>query len=889
MNQYTVIGILAHVDAGKTTLSEALLFQAGVIRKQGRVDHKDAFLDTNPLERERGITIFSKQAILPLPEKTITLLDTPGHVDFSAETERTLQVLDAAILVISGLDGVQSHTETLWQLLQQYHIPTFLFLNKMDLSPYSEAELLTQLQEKLSPHCLSFTQKDAAFYEAVALAEEACLQQYLETEQISDDLLRTAIANRTLFPCWFGSALKQQGIADFLNLLDKYAPTVPEQSAFGAKVYKITEDESGNRLTHLKITGGTLHVRDKLQSGEKITQIRLYNGVKFQTVDAVTSGMVCAITGLSKTYAGQGLGKEHDTAPPTLAPVLFYRVQIPSLLDVHKVLENMRKLEQEDPQLQVRWNEQLQEISVRLMGEIQLAVLQRLMLERFSMPISFDSGSIAYRETIQKPVEGVGHYEPLRHYAEVHLLLEPLPTGSGLQFAAACREDDLDRNWQRLVLTHLEEKEHKGVLTGSSITDMKITLTSGRAHQKHTEGGDFRQATYRAVRQGLKKADSILLEPYYEFRMELPSENVGRAMTDIQNMSGKFGTPMIEEETTVLTGSAPVSLMRGYQKEFTAYTGGRGRIAVSLKGYDICHNQEEVLAESTYDSEADLANPTGSVFCAHGAGFVVDWDEVEEYMHMEHTLESGNDDEMDIMEVTLPKRRHSSIELTQEELDAIYVRTPDPKKNRSTGPVTVRAKEKTREPGSAYQDPKWEARRRAKAGTEEYLLVDGYNIIFSWEELKELSERDIGAARGKLADILSNYQGFRKCTLILVYDAYKVEWNPGEVMNYNNIYIVYTKEAETADQYIEKTVRRIAKNADVTVATSDGLEQVIIMGQGAHRMSAPGLKEEVELALKELRGEHLGRQVNLKNYLLDYLDEETAKQMEEIRLGKEKC
>ena len=427
------------------------------------------------------------------------------------------------------------------------------------------------------------------------------------------------------------------------------------------------------------------------------------------------------------------------------------------------------------------------------------------------------------------------------------------------------------------------------MLTGSPITDMKITLTSGRAHQKHTEGGDFRQATYRAVRQGLKKADSILLEPYYEFRMELPSENVGRAMTDIQNMSGKFGTPMIEEETTVLTGSAPVSLMRGYQKEFTAYTGGRGRMAVSLKGYDICHNQEEVLAASTYDSEADLANPTGSVFCAHGAGFVVDWDEVEEYMHMEHTLESGNDDEMDVMEVTLPKRRHSSIELTQEELDAIYVRTPDPKKDYSTGPVTVRAKEKTREPGSAYQDPKWEARRRAKAGTEEYLLVDGYNIIFSWEELKELSERDIGAARGKLADILSNYQGFRKCTLILVYDAYKVEGNPGEVMKYHNIYIVYTKEAETADQYIEKTVRRIAKNADVTVATSDGLEQVIIMGQGAHRMSAPGLKEEVELALKELRGEHLGRQVNLKNYLLDYLDEETAKQMEEIRLGKEKC
>lgn len=726
--------------------------------------------------------------------------------------------------------------------------------------------------------------------EELAVCEDDMMEEYLEEGRISLDKVQKAVADRQVFPCYFGSALHSQGVEELLDGLDLYIKDKTYPAEFGAKVYKIARDNQGNRLTYLKVTGGRLKVKDVVEGlNEKINQIRIYSGEKFEAVQEVEAGRVCAVTGLENTRPGQGIGAEEESDLPVLEPVLTYQILLPDDCDVHKMLLNLKILEEEEPELHIVWEEQTSEIHVQLMGDVQIEILQRMIKERFGVLVEFGEGSIVYKETITAPVEGVGHFEPLRHYAEVHLRLEPGERGSGMQFAAECSEDILDRNWQRLVLTHLEEKEHKGVLTGSPITDMKITLTSGRAHQKHTEGGDFRQATYRAVRQGLKKADSILLEPYYEFRMEIPSENVGRAMTDIQNMSGKFGTPMIEEETTVLTGSAPVSLMRGYQKEFTAYTGGRGRMAVSLKGYDICHNQEEVLAASTYDSEADLANPTGSVFCAHGAGFVVDWDEVEEYMHMEHTLESGNDDEMDVMEVTLPKRRHSSIELTREELDAIYVRTPDPKKNRSTGPVTVRVKEKTREPGSAYQDPKWEARRRAKAGTEEYLLVDGYNIIFSWEELKELSERDIGAARGKLADILSNYQGFRKCTLILVYDAYKVEGNPGEVMKYHNIYIVYTKEAETADQYIEKTVRRIAKNADVTVATSDGLEQVIIMGQGAHRMSAPGLKEEVELALKELRGEHLGRQVNLKNYLLDYLDEETAKQMEEIRLGKEKC
>ena len=908
-DRYINIGIVAHVDAGKTTLSESMLYHAGAIRKLGRVDHKNAFLDTDQMERERGITIFSKQAVFRWKDRTITLLDTPGHVDFSAEMERVLQVLDCAVLVVSGADGVQGHTQTLWKLLKRYHIPTFLFVNKMDQEGTDGEKLLKELRKRFGENVVPFVDimtesdcpggkvylhtKESAVEEVLeelAVCEDDMMEEYLEEGRISLDKVQKAVADRQVFPCYFGSALHSQGVEELLDGLDLYIKDKTYPAEFGAKVYKIARDNQGNRLTYLKVTGGRLKVKDVVEGlNEKINQIRIYSGEKFEAVQEVEAGRVCAVTGLENTRPGQGIGAEEESDLPVLEPVLTYQILLPDDCDVHKMLLNLKILEEEEPELHIVWEEQTSEIHVQLMGDVQIEILQRMIKERFGVLVEFGEGSIVYKETITAPVEGVGHFEPLRHYAEVHLRLEPGERGSGMQFAAECSEDILDRNWQRLVLTHLEEKEHKGVLTGSSITDMKITLTSGRAHQKHTEGGDFRQATYRAVRQGLKKADSILLEPYYEFRMELPSENVGRAMTDIQNMSGKFGTPMIEEETTVLTGSAPVSLMRGYQKEFTAYTGGRGRMAVSLKGYDICHNQEEVLAESTYDSEADLANPTGSVFCAHGAGFVVDWDEVEEYMHMEHTLESGNDDEMDIMEVTLPKRRHSSIELTQEELDAIYVRTPDPKKNRSTGPVTVRAKEKTREPGSAYQDPKWEARRRAKAGTEEYLLVDGYNIIFSWEELKELSERDIGAARGKLADILSNYQGFRKCTLILVYDAYKVEGNPGEVMKYHNIYIVYTKEAETADQYIEKTVRRIAKNADVTVATSDGLEQVIIMGQGAHRMSAPGLKEEVELALKELRGEHLGRQVNLKNYLLDYLDEETAKQMEEIRLGKEKC
>ena len=881
------VGLLAHVDAGKTTLSESILYQSGAIRNLGRVDHQDAFLDTDEMERERGITIFSKQAVLTWKDTEITLLDTPGHVDFSAEMERVLQVLDCAVLVISGADGVQGHTETLWKLLTRYGIPVFLFVNKMDQEGTDCGKLLAELKSRFSEGCIDFGRVETGaeeVIEEIAVCDEQTMEEYLEKGSVAAASIRRLVAERKIFPCYFGSALHLQGVEELMNGICTYQMQKEYPAAFGAKVYKIARDGQGNRLTYLKVTGGTLKVKDVIgENGDKVNQIRVYSGEKYELLSEADAGKVCAVTGLAETYPGQGLGAEKDSELPILEPVLTYRIILPDDCNVHTMLRDLKLLEEEEPELHVVWIEKSQEIHVQLMGDVQIEILQRIIKERFGVLVEFGEGSIVYKETIAAPVEGVGHFEPLRHYAEVHLRLEPGERGSGMQFDSECSEDVLDRNWQRLVRTHLEEKEHKGVLTGSVITDMKITLTSGKAHLKHTEGGDFRQATYRAVRQGLKKAESVLLEPYYEFRIELPSENVGRAMTDIQNRFGKFEAPETLGEMTVLTGIAPVSTLSGYQKDVIAYTGGRGRISLTLKGYDLCHNQEEVVAARGYDSELDLANPTGSVFCAHGAGFVVDWDEVEEYMHMERTLDQTGEE--GLAEVTLPKRRHSSIELTQEELDAIYVRTPDPVKQ-NHGQVTVCAKEKDREPGSAYTDPKWERRRREKEGRQEYLLVDGYNIIFSWEELRELSEKDIGAARGKLADILSNYQGYRKCTLILVYDAYKVEGNPGEVMKYHNIYIVYTKEAETADQYIEKTVRRIAKDAAVTVATSDGLEQVIILGQGANRMSAPGLKEEIERTLAEVRGEHLGKKGSVGNYLFDYLDEETAEEMEKVRLGK---
>ena len=881
------VGLLAHVDAGKTTLSESILYQSGAIRNLGRVDHQDAFLDTDEMERERGITIFSKQAVLTWKDTEITLLDTPGHVDFSAEMERVLQVLDCAVLVISGADGVQGHTETLWKLLTRYGIPVFLFVNKMDQEGTDCGKLLAELKSRFSEGCIDFGRVETGaeeVIEEIAVCDEQTMEEYLEKGSVAAASIRRLVAERKIFPCYFGSALHLQGVEELMNGICTYQMQKEYPAVFGAKVYKIARDGQGNRLTYLKVTGGTLKVKDVIgENGDKVNQIRVYSGEKYELLSEADAGKVCAVTGLAETYPGQGLGAEKDSELPILEPVLTYRIILPDDCNVHTMLRDLKLLEEEEPELHVVWIEKSQEIHVQLMGDVQIEILQRIIKERFGVLVEFGEGSIVYKETIAAPVEGVGHFEPLRHYAEVHLRLEPGERGSGMQFDSECSEDVLDRNWQRLVLTHLGEKEHKGVLTGSVITDMKITLTSGKAHLKHTEGGDFRQATYRAVRQGLKKAESVLLEPYYEFRIELPSENVGRAMTDIQNRFGKFEAPETLGEMTVLTGIAPVSTLSGYQKDVIAYTGGRGRISLTLKGYDLCHNQEEVVAARGYDSELDLANPTGSVFCAHGAGFVVDWDEVEEYMHMERTLDQTGEE--GLAEVTLPKRRHSSIELTQEELDAIYVRTPDPVKQ-NHGPVTVCAKEKDREPGSAYTDPKWERRRREKEVRQEYLLVDGYNIIFSWEELRELSEKDIGAARGKLADILSNYQGYRKCTLILVYDAYKVEGNPGEVMKYHHSYIVYTKEAETADQYIEKTVRRIAKDAAVTVATSDGLEQVIILGQGANRMSAPGLKEEIERTLAEVRGEHLGKKGSVGNYLFDYLDEETAEEMEKVRLGK---
>ena len=886
------VGILAHVDAGKTTLSEGMLYLSGSIRDMGRVDHGDAFLDTYEMERERGITIFSKQAVLSWKDIELTLLDTPGHVDFSAEMERVLQVLDYAVLVISGTDGVQGHTVTLWRLLKRYNVPVFLFINKMDREGTDRNALMSELKGRLDEGCTdieAIRENNPDRLESLAVCDDAMLEEYLETGSICKNTLRRTIAERKVFPCWFGSALKAEGITELLDGIREYSisPEYPEK--FGAKVYKIARDPQGNRLTYLKVTGGELKVKELIPGIEgKVNQIRIYSGVRYELVQSAQAGMVCAVTGLEGTYPGQGMGEEKDSDIPVLEPVLTYRVELPEGCDVHTMLTNLRQLEEEEPELHIVWAGETQEIHVQLMGEVQTEVLQRLIKDRYGVLVEFREGRIIYKETIAGPVEGVGHFEPLRHYAEVHLLLEPGERGSGMQFSSECSEDILDRNWQRLILTHLEEKEHRGVLTGSVLTDVRITLVAGRAHQKHTEGGDFRQATYRAVRQGLMKAESVLLEPYYEFRMELPMENVGRAMTDIQRMNGTFEGPEAENDQAVLTGSAPVSEMRGYQKEFAAYTGGFGRLFCTLKGYDVCHDAENVVGEISYDPDSDIDNTADSVFCAHGAGFIVPWYQVEEYMHVESTMKDAEEqgegtDRRQAARLVRAQAASRTIELTREELDAIYVRTPDPvRKNVSSTPVKVSA---------TSEDDRWRNRdtsadRKKKTSGEEYLLVDGYNIIFAWDELRELSEIDLAAARGRLADILCNYQGYRKCTLILVFDAYKVEGNPGEVAKYHNIHIVYTKEAETADQYIEKTVRKISKHHSVTVATSDALEQVIILGQGARRMSAAGLKEEVELALREIRGEHLEKGDILRTYLFDYLGEDTAKEMEEIRLGK---
>ena len=896
MNKKLVIGILAHVDAGKTTLSESMLYQSGSIRKLGRVDKGDAFLDTYQLERERGITIFSKQAQLSIGDLKITLLDTPGHVDFSAEMERTLQVLDYAILVISGADGVQGHTETLWKLLERYHIPVFLFINKMDQNGTDEAALMNELKKRLDENCVDFSQTDTdELNESIAMCSEALLEQYLESGEIEDTQIRNLIRKRNLFPCYFGSALKVTGVDEFMRGIMNYTEvaTESEEAKFGAKVYKISRDNQGNRLTYIKVTSGCLKVKDLLSGRdrrkekdweEKINQIRIYSGAKFETVNQAERGMICAVTGLSQTYPGEGLGIERDSDIPILEPVLTYQIQLPEDCEVHSMLEKLRQLEEEEPLLHIIWNEKLGEIYAQLMGEVQIEVLKSLIWERFHVRIEFGKGNIVYKETIRQPVEGVGHFEPLRHYAEVHLLLEPAEAGTGLHFFSNCSQDTLDLNWQRLILTHLEEKEHCGVLTGSAITDMHITLITGKAHQKHTEGGDFRQATYRAVRQGLKKAESILLEPYYSYRLEVPADMVGRAMTDIQRMNGSFDTPLQDGESAILTGSAPVVTMRDYQTEVISYTKGRGRLSCTLEGYKPCHNQEEVVKEVGYDSERDLDNPTGSVFCAHGAGFVVKWDEVENYMHLQSTLESKESLDEELIFPTAAARRASTyLEMTEEDQKELDAMVEDSRRKREAARKSYAyRKDFSNEKIAVNGSTKSYSNKKKQ---KEYLLVDGYNIIFAWEKLNELAQVNMDAARGCLQDVLCNYQGIKKCELILVFDAYKVEGFSGEIQKYHNIHVVYTKEAETADQYIEKVAHEIGRKYLVTVATSDGTEQVIIRGQGCHLLSAKELKEEVEFANKELR-QYYSEDTSLeRNYLFQYMDKDTARQMEEVRLG----
>ena len=868
-----VVGILAHVDAGKTTLAESILYKSGSIRKPGRVDHGDAFLDTFALERSRGITIFSKQARFALKNLDVTLLDTPGHVDFSAEMERTLQVLDYAILVISGADGVQGHVKTLWRLLKQYHIPVFLFINKMDQNGTDRQKLLEELGQKLDERCVDFGVTGDEFYDALAMCDEYLMESYLEEGMIEDTDIADAIKKRHVFPCFFGSALKMEGVEELLRGMETYTQCPVYGEAFGARVYKISRDDQGNRLTHLKVTGGVLKVKMPLETGEKVDQIRIYSGAGFQTAQEVTAGGICAVTGLLNTRSGDGLGETGVGMEPVLEPVLTYQIELPEGTNVHDMFLKLKQLEEEEPELQIVWDDHSGEIHAKVMGEIQIEILKSLIADRFHADVHFGTGSIVYKETIENTVEGVGHYEPLRHYAEVHLILEPGERGSGLVFDTLCSEDLLDRNWQRLILTHLYEKKHRGVLTGSEITDMKISLVSGRAHTKHTEGGDFRQSTYRAVRQGLRQAKSVLLEPIYDFSLEIPSDKVGRAMTDIQNMKGSFEAPLMEGDMAVITGTAPVVNMREYASEVLAYTKGMGHLTCALKGYEPCHNADEVISNMAYDPEADLDNPTGSVFCSHGAGFVVPWDEVHEHMHLESYLKKAMISEVEEILPVNPRPAASLGFSEDKELQQIFEKTYGSVKRREWhAPTVTRTNE---------QKPE-------KKPQESYLLVDGYNIIFAWDELNDLAQVNITSARNALMDILSNYQGYRKDTLILVFDAYKVQGNPGQVYKYHNIYVVYTKEAETADQYIEKTVHRMNRKYDVTVATSDALEQVIILGQGAKRLSAQGLKDEVEVACREIRQilEERREAETDRNYLLKDLPKEMADMVEDVRLGK---
>lgn len=931
-------GLLAHVDAGKTTLSEGILYLTGGLRKLGRVDHGDAFLDNFALERSRGITIFSKQAVFPLGETEVTLIDTPGHVDFSAEMERALWVMDYAVLVVSGADGIQGHTETLWRLLKAYRIPAFIFVNKMDQDGTDREALLQELKKNLDDGCIAFdslrlpqetgTKGSAAgvenardealisagsedILEEIAMCDEDVLETYMETGDIRKSDVIRLIGERKIFPCYFGSALKLSGVETLLAGLEQFTrmPEYPDE--FAAKVFKISRDEQGSRLTHIKITGGSLKVKTSFGEKEKVDQIRVYSGAKYGMQDVAEAGTVCALTGLSETAAGQGLGEEKDLEAPLLEPVLSRSVILPEGTDVPKALRQLKQLEEEDPLLHIVWNSRLEEIQMQLMGEVQTEVLKSMIAERYQMDVEFGAGRIMYKETIADTVTGVGHYEPLRHYAEVHLRMEPGERGSGLVFGTDCSEDNLDGNWQRLILTHLMEKEHPGVLAGMPITDMKITLTAGKAHLKHTEGGDFRQATYRAVRQGLMQAESVLLEPWYVFRLELPAEQVGRAMADVQKRYGTFEAPLMEGERAVLSGRAPVSEMLDYPAEVQSYTGGRGRLALRLEGYYPCHNQEEVLADIGYDSEGDVDNPSGSIFCSHGAGFFVPWDQVPDYMHIKEKIpditDSADGDEAnafvrgknEIMEEKKDARdsgvTYASSYIEDKELEAIFLREFGSKKQqedryRGYRKTSGRAADTS---GSRSSSGSGTSKYSGAAGTlsgrneeKQYLLVDGYNIIFAWDFLKELAEVNLEAARGKLMDILCNYQGFSGVTLIVVFDAYKVKGNPGEIFKYHNIHVVYTKEAETADQYIEKTTHELGHKHQVTVATSDSLEQVIVMGQGARRLSASDFREEVEQAEQEIRRINRERRQNGKNYLLENADDETAELLENVRLGK---
>lgn len=833
-------GILAHVDSGKTTLSEALLYTSGEIRRLGRVDHRDAFLDTNEIERERGITIFSKQANLTFKDMSLTLVDTPGHVDFSAETERTLRVLDYAILVISAPDGIQSHTEALFRLLSHYAVPTFIFVNKMDMEHAGKEKILLEIKEHFGDSCIDFSENSTEDKETIALCDESLMEEYLSSNQLSERLISEAIKKRKIFPCFFGSALKLEGIEEFLNGFDKltFEPEYPD--LFGARIYKISEDERGTRLTHIKITGGTLKVRD-LIGDEKISEIRIYSGTKYKNVQEVKSGEICTLTGLSKTLPGQGVGYEKDTDSPFFEPVLSYSLKFNEQVDINIALRNLRKLEEEDSNLHIVWQPTIGEIHIQLMGKVQSEILKRIIKERFSMDVDFEESGVIYKETILDTVEGAGHYEPLRHYAEVHLLLEPGKAGSGLVLKCDCSEDELDRNWQRLILTHLEEKTHLGVLTGSPITDMKITLIAGRAHNKHTEGGDFRQATYRAVRQGLRFAKSILLEPWYEFVITLPSENVGRAMTDIQNMNGSFSPPEPSGNFTVLKGKAPVAKLRHYFSDLTAYTHGAGRLALSFSGYEPCHNQDEVIEKIAYNCDADTENTADSVFCSHGAGYLVRWDEADELMHIPKRSEKSAE------EFSAPSREYRKITASDDELIEIFERTYGKIQRKNYNALkTQKIPKETLKQYRTKHTP-------AKKVDGEYLLVDGYNILFAWYDLKNATKEDLDFARTLLINRLSNYREMQNAEIIVVFDAYKVKGGLGSIEKCGNISVVYTKEAESADSYIEKTSKELMKNYAVKVATSDRLEQIIIFGGGAVRISAEEFLKEIEAAEEKIK------------------------------------